>query len=128
MQFNIPSSFFGEGVRNYVYPTKIFLGDYAFKLGKYTFELHTGRGETDDAVWVYIPELNTAIIGDFIMGPWFPNVGNPWKPTRFALEWVKELERIRALEPENIFCSGGGYLFKGVGSLYPPKSGSSQNS
>lgn len=113
MQFNIPSSFFGEGVRNYIYPTKIFLGDYTFKLGKYTFELHTGRGETDDAVWVYIPELNTVVIGDFIMGPRFPNIGNPWKPTRFALEWAKELERIRALEPENIFCSGGGHLFKG---------------
>ncbi len=113
MQFNVPSTIFGKGVKNYVYPTKIFLGDYTFKLGKYTFELHTGRGETDDAVWVYIPELNTAIIGDFIMGPWFPNIGNPWKPTRFALDWVKELERIRLLEPEYIFCSGGGYLFKG---------------
>jgi len=113
MQFNIPLATFGSGVKNYVYPTKIFLGDYTFKLGKYTFELHTGRGETDDAVWVYIPELNTAVIGDFIMGPWFPNIGNPWKPTRFALDWVKELERIRAVEPESIFCSGGGYLYKG---------------
>lgn len=113
MQFNVPSTIFGKGVKNYIYPTKVFLGDYTFKLGKYTFELHTGRGETDDAVWVYIPELNTAIIGDFIMGPWFPNIGNPWKPTRFALDWVKELERIRLLEPEYIFCRGGGYLFKG---------------
>ncbi|MFX1380286.1 MAG: alkyl sulfatase dimerization domain-containing protein [Promethearchaeota archaeon] len=113
MQFNVPTSIFGKGVRNYIYPTKTFLGDYTFKLGKYTFELHTGRGETDDAVWVYIPELNTAFVGDFIMGSWFPNIGNPWKPTRFALEWAKELERIRELEPENIFCSGGGYLFKG---------------
>jgi alkyl sulfatase BDS1-like metallo-beta-lactamase superfamily hydrolase len=113
MQFNIPPSAFGKGVNNYVYPTKTFLGDYTFKLGKYTFELHTGRGETDDAVWVYIPELKTVCVGDFIMGPWFPNVGNPWKPTRVALEWAKELEKIRKLEPENIFCSGGGYLFKG---------------
>jgi alkyl sulfatase BDS1-like metallo-beta-lactamase superfamily hydrolase len=113
MQFNIPTSLFGKGVENYIYPTKTFLGEYSFKLGKYTFELHTGRGETDDAVWVYIPELNTAVIGDFMLGPWFPNVGNPWKPTRFALDWIKELMRIRALEPEFIFCSGGGYLFKG---------------
>ncbi|MFX1242981.1 MAG: alkyl sulfatase dimerization domain-containing protein [Promethearchaeota archaeon] len=113
MQFNVPPSAFGEGVKNYVYPTKTFLGDYTFRLGRYTFELHTGRGETDDAVWVYIPELKTVCIGDFIMGRWFPNVGNPWKPTRFALEWAKELERISMLEPENIFCSGGGYLFKG---------------
>ncbi len=113
MQFNVPASIFGKGVRNYVYPTKLILGDYTFKLGKYTFELHTGRGETDDAVWVYIPELKTAFVGDFITGPWLPNIGNPWKPTRFALEWAKELERIRELEPESIFCSGGGYLYKG---------------
>ena len=113
MQFNLPLSAFGKGVKDYVYPTKTFLGDYTFKLGKYTFELHTGRGETDDAIWVYIPELNTVVVGDFISGFWFPNVGNPWKPTRFALDWIKELERIRALKPEYIFCSGGGYLFKG---------------
>ncbi|MFX0038765.1 MAG: alkyl sulfatase dimerization domain-containing protein [Promethearchaeota archaeon] len=113
MQFNIPPSLFGKGLKNYIYPTKMFLGDCTFELGKYTFELHTGRGETDDAVWVFIPELNTVVVGDFIMGPWFPNIGNPWKPTRFALEWAKELERIRSLKPENIFCSGGGYLFKG---------------
>ncbi len=117
MQFNIPEDLFGKGLKHYVYPTKTFLGDYSFKLGKFTFELHTGRGETDDAVWVYIPELKTAVIGDFMIGSWFPNVGNPWKPTRFALDWVKELERIRNLQPDNIFCSGGGYLYKGKEGL-----------
>jgi alkyl sulfatase BDS1-like metallo-beta-lactamase superfamily hydrolase len=117
MQFNIPKSAFGKGLKEYVYPTKTFLGDLSFNLGKYTFELHTGRGETDDAVWVYIPELNIAAIGDFMMGTWFPNIGNPWKPTRFALEWAQELERIRELEPEGIFCSGGGYLFEGKKAL-----------
>lgn len=117
MQFNIPEDAFGKGLKDYVYPTKTILGDYSFNLGNYTFELHTGRGETDDAVWVYIPELNTAVIGDFMMGPWFPNIGNPWKPTRFALDWVKELEKIRALEPDYIFCSGGGFLYKGDKAL-----------
>ncbi|MFX0022347.1 MAG: alkyl sulfatase dimerization domain-containing protein [Candidatus Hermodarchaeota archaeon] len=113
MQFNLPTNAFGKGVNEYVYPTKTILGDFSFTLGKYTFELHTSRGETDDAVWVYIPEIKTAVVGDFILGYWFPNVGNPWKPTRFALDWVNELERIRALEPESLFCSGGGVLFKG---------------
>ncbi|MFX1593938.1 MAG: alkyl sulfatase dimerization domain-containing protein, partial [Promethearchaeota archaeon] len=113
MQFNIPKESFGRGLQKYVYPTKTFLGEYTIKLGKYTFELHTARGETDDAIWIYVPELNTAVVGDFIMGPWFPNIGNPWKSTRYALDWVKELERIRSLKPEYIFCSGGGYLFKG---------------
>ncbi len=110
MQFNITTR--GSGIRNYVYPTKTFDGDFTFKLGNRTFELHAGRGETDDVVWVYIPEINTACIGDLIIGPLFPNIGNPWKPTRYALDWAKELEKIRELKPEVIICSGGGHVFK----------------
>ena len=95
-----------------IYPTKTFLGDMTFTLGDKTFELHTARAETDDAVWIYVPELNTAFIGDLMIGS-LPNVGNPWKPTRFALDWAKELERIRELKPEYIFYNGGGTFIKG---------------
>ncbi|MHA2270188.1 MAG: MBL fold metallo-hydrolase, partial [Promethearchaeota archaeon] len=51
-----------------IYPTKTFLGDMTFSLGDKTFELHTARAETDDAVWVYVPELNAAFIGDLMIG------------------------------------------------------------
>ncbi|MFX1477071.1 MAG: alkyl sulfatase dimerization domain-containing protein [Promethearchaeota archaeon] len=95
-----------------IYPTKTFLGDMKFSLGDKTFELHTARAETDDAVWVYVPELNAAFIGDLFIRS-FPNIGNPWKPTRFALDWAKELERIRELKPEYIFYGGGGVISKG---------------
>jgi alkyl sulfatase BDS1-like metallo-beta-lactamase superfamily hydrolase len=110
-QFNVPENF-----RNleYVYPTKTFLGEMTISLGDKTFELHTARAETDDVVWVYIPELKTAIIGDLMIGPGlFPNVGNPWKPTRFALDWAKTLEEIRDLKPEYVFCNGGSIMYKG---------------
>ena len=109
VQFNFP-----EVVQelDVVYPTKTFLGDMTIKLGDKTFELHTARAETDDAVWVYVPELKAAFIGDLIIRS-FPNIGNPWKPTRFALDWAKELERIRDLEPEYIFYGGGGVMAKG---------------
>lgn len=113
MQFNIPVKGFGEGLKDYVYPTESITGDYTFKLGNMTFECHHCRAETDDAVWIYIPELKTACIGDLMIGRMFPNIGNPWKPTRFALDWAKELEKIRALEPEYIFCNGGGVLYQG---------------
>ncbi|MHA1147955.1 MAG: alkyl sulfatase dimerization domain-containing protein [Promethearchaeota archaeon] len=113
MQFGIPVSAFGDGLDDYVYPTETFEGDMEFKLGDWTFQCHTARAETDDAVWVYIPELKTACIGDLMIGSLFPNIGNPWKPTRFALDWAKELERIRDLNPEYIFCNGGGHIFKG---------------
>ncbi len=110
MQWNIKMK--GVGVKNFVYPTKTISDNYSFKLGKYTFELHTGRGETDDVVWVYIPELKTACIGDLMIGPLFPNIGNPWKPTRYALDWVKELKKIREIEPDFIICNGGGHIYK----------------
>ncbi len=112
-QFNFP-----EVVQklDVIYPTKIFLGDMTFSLGDKTFELHTARAETDDAVWIYVPELNAAFIGDLMIGS-FPNIGNPWKPTRFALDWAKELERVRELKPEYIFYSGGGTFIKGENAM-----------
>jgi len=108
-QFNFPEIIQKLDV---IYPTKTFLGDMTFSLGDKTFELHTARAETDDAVWIYVPELNAAFIGDLMIGS-FPNIGNPWKPTRFALDWAKELERIRELKPEYIFYGGGGTFIKG---------------
>lgn len=111
MQFNVPKT--DRSVQEVVYPTKTFLGDMTFTLGDKTFELHTARAETDDACWIHVPELNAVFIGDLIIKDNFPNIGNPWKPTRFALDWAKELERVRALDPEYIFCSGAGYLFQG---------------
>ncbi|MFX1455845.1 MAG: alkyl sulfatase dimerization domain-containing protein [Promethearchaeota archaeon] len=113
VQFNIP-----EVVRTpeFVYPTKTFLGDMTIKLGDKTFELHTVRAETDDAVWVYVPEIKAAFIGDLIIVG-LPNIGNPWKPTRFALDWAKALEDVRALKPEHLFCNGAGYYYEGEKSL-----------
>lgn len=108
-QFNIPRI---TRPVDFLYPTKTFLGDLTITLGNKTFELHTCRAETDDAVWVYVPELNAAFIGDLMIGRNFPNVGNPHKPTRFALDWAKELERIRDLNPEYIFCNGASTLYQ----------------
>ncbi len=108
-QFNIPEVL---DTRDYVYPTKTFLGEMTISLGDKTFELYTARAETDDACWVYVPEIKSAFIGDLMLGV-FPNIGNPWKPTRFTLDWVKALEQIRAKEPEYVFCNGGGVMYKG---------------
>ncbi|MFX1344821.1 MAG: alkyl sulfatase dimerization domain-containing protein [Promethearchaeota archaeon] len=113
VQFNIPEII---TTPEFVYPTKTFLGDMTIKLGDKTFELHSVRAETDDAVWVYVPELKAAFIGDLIIAG-LPNVGNPWKPTRFALDWARALEDVRALNPEHVFCNGAGYYYTGKKSL-----------
>lgn len=113
VQFNIPDI---PRDANYVYPTDTFLGEMKINLGDKTFELYTERGETDDIVWVFVPELNTAFIGDLMIGS-FPNIGNPWKPTRFALDWAKALEKIRDKKPYHVFCNGAGYYYKGKRAL-----------
>ena len=92
------------------------MGEMTIKLGNKTFELYTARAETDDACWVYIPEIKCAFIGDLIIGT-FPNIGNPWKPTRFALDWAKTLELVRAKKPEYVFCNGAGVMYKGKNVL-----------
>jgi glyoxylase-like metal-dependent hydrolase (beta-lactamase superfamily II) len=103
-------------VEGYVYPTRKIIGDYTFKLGDKTFELHTARAETDDVCWVWVPEIKSAFIGDLIIGS-FPNIGNPWKPTRFALDWAKELEKVRTLNPEYVFCNGAGLVYQGNAAI-----------
>ncbi|NVM31043.1 MAG: MBL fold metallo-hydrolase [Candidatus Helarchaeota archaeon] len=112
-QFNIPEII---DTRKHVYPTKTFLGEMTLSLGGKTFELHTARAETDDACWVYVPELNAAFIGDLMLGV-FPNIGNPWKPTRFTLDWATALEEVRAKEPEYIFCNGASVTYKGKAAM-----------
>jgi alkyl sulfatase BDS1-like metallo-beta-lactamase superfamily hydrolase len=68
-------------------------------------------GETDDALWVWVPEKKTVLAGDMvIMG--MPNVGNPFKVQRFALEWAQGLEAIVAREPE-VLIPGHSPLIQG---------------
>jgi glyoxylase-like metal-dependent hydrolase (beta-lactamase superfamily II) len=113
VQFNMPES---PREASYVHPTETFLGEMKINLGDKTFELYTERAETDDVTWVYVPELNAAFIGDLMIGS-FPNIGNPWKPTRFALDWAIALEKVRAKEPYYVFYNGAGVYYKGKRAL-----------
>ena len=117
-QFNIPEvpERTLQSLERTVYPTETLIGDKTIKLGNKTFELHTARAETDDVCWVWVPEIKSAFIGDLIIGS-FPNIGNPWKPTRFALDWAKELQKVRALNPEYVFCNGAGLVYEGKAAL-----------
>jgi alkyl sulfatase BDS1-like metallo-beta-lactamase superfamily hydrolase len=113
-QFNIPE--IPNSGKTWVYPTQTFLEEMSFSLGGKTFELHAARGETDDVCWVWVPEIKTAFLGDLIIRS-FPNIGNPWKPTRFALDWAKTLEQVRALQPELIIAGGANIDYHGEEAL-----------
>ena len=61
------------------------------------FELRHGKGETDDATWVWVPEHGILCCGDFFI--WAsPNAGNPQKVQRYPAEWAAALRAMAALD------------------------------
>ena len=104
IQFAIPS---GEPVlpQQFYYPDITFDDVMQFKLGGLTFELYSYYGETDDSLWVWIPERKTALVGDLLIGG-VPNVGNPFKVQRWALEWAQALEAVADKNPDFVVSAG----------------------
>lgn len=87
-------------------PNVIYDDRLDIELGGETFELRHGRGETDDATWVWAPRRKTVVAGDF----WIhcaPNCGNPQKVQRYAEDWKRVLEAMAALEPELVLPGHG---------------------
>jgi alkyl sulfatase BDS1-like metallo-beta-lactamase superfamily hydrolase len=114
IQFGIP-----EGIPafpwDYIYPDETFSGEMTFSLGDTTFELKHARGETNDHVWMWIPERKVACVSDFWV--WScPNVGNPFKVQRYALEWAQALEDMAALSPE-LMLPGHGAAISGAAEV-----------
>ena len=110
IQFNLP--FRPDRELRFVEPTKLMDESMSFKLGDKTFELYHARAETDDAVWVFVPEIKAVFVGDLIVAG-FPNIGNPFKPTRFTLSWARALEDMREKNPELLIAHGGRAVYKG---------------
>jgi alkyl sulfatase BDS1-like metallo-beta-lactamase superfamily hydrolase len=104
IQFAIPP---GEPVmpQQFYYPDITFDDAMQFKLGGLTFELYSYYGETDDSLWVWIPERKTALVGDLLIGG-VPNVGNPFKVQRWALEWAQTLEAVAGKNPDFVISAG----------------------
>jgi alkyl sulfatase BDS1-like metallo-beta-lactamase superfamily hydrolase len=110
IQFAIP-----EGIPafpwDYIYPDETFADEMSFHLGDITFELKHARGETDDHVWMWIPEREVACVSDLWV--WScPNVGNPFKVQRYTLKWAQALEDVAALSP-GLMLPGHGAAISG---------------
>jgi alkyl sulfatase BDS1-like metallo-beta-lactamase superfamily hydrolase len=101
-QFGLPSQWPSE----YIYPDTYFDDRLTVAAGNLKFECHHGRGETDDACWVYIPQRKVLCTGDFII--WAaPNAGNPQKAQRYAREWAEAL-RVMAKSGAEVLLPGHG--------------------
>lgn len=86
----------GAGVR---LPTERFSGQTSFTVGGVTIELHEAHGETDDQLFVWLPQHRVLLPGDNVYRA-FPNLytirGTHPRPVD---TWIESLDRMRLLEP-----------------------------
>jgi alkyl sulfatase BDS1-like metallo-beta-lactamase superfamily hydrolase len=95
-------------------PTIIINGKkpYRFELGKIEFELNHDIGETDDSLWLWVPEKELICSGDLMVSS-YPNVGNPYKVQRYPKGW--------AIAMENMMEKDAKYIIPGHGELIEGK-------
>lgn len=104
-QFALPVEQFTWPVE-YRFPDVTYRDQLTFRVGECTFELHHGRGETDDATWTWVPELRLLHPGDLFIYA-VPNAGNPQKVQRYLSDWAVALRQMAALGAE-VMVSGHG--------------------
>ncbi len=106
-QFNQPGYTFPDHHRR---PDQIYDDVLSFTVGGLRIELSHGRGETDDATFVWLPEKRVLVSGDFVI--WvFPNAGNPRKVQRYAPDWAAALRCMQALDPTVLVPGHGPVVF-----------------
>ncbi len=92
--------------REYHWPTTTYSDALTLTIGGERFELRHGKGETDDATWVWAPERGILCTGDFWISC-VPNCGNPQKVQRYPEEWVVAFEQMLALDAELLLPGHG---------------------
>ena len=106
-QFGFPRPIFPQEFR---YPDET-VGDlHRLEIGGLSIELHHDRGETDDAIWAWLPERRAIYTGDLFI--WAaPNCGNPQKAQRYPREWAAGLRKMAELRAESLFPGHGPPIF-----------------
>lgn len=109
-QFDKPGYVYPIGQRR---PDEVYDDALSLTIGEERIELFHGRGETDDATFVWLPKRRVLASGDFVI--WvFPNAGNPRKVQRYAADWALALRRMEQLEPEVLVPGHGPVIFGGA--------------
>jgi alkyl sulfatase BDS1-like metallo-beta-lactamase superfamily hydrolase len=94
----------------YRFPDVTYDDRLTFRQGDLTFELHHGRGETDDATWTWIPEKRLLHPGDLFIWA-VPNAGNPQKVQRYLSDWAVALRQMASLGAETMVAGHGLPIF-----------------
>lgn len=111
-QFRAAAKFPGEFRR----PDELVVDRKTLELGGRRFELAHALGETDDHLWVHVPDAGILCTGDLFI--WAsPNCGNPQKVQRYPREWARALRAMDALGAE-VLAPGHGVPIWGVGAVH----------
>ncbi len=95
----------------FVYANVEFMDRLEVTVKDQSFLIVYGNGHTEDSIWVYNPERKVLCCGDLFQ--WTaPNVGNPYKMQRFALENAQALEEM-AVQGADVLCPGHGPVIYG---------------
>jgi glyoxylase-like metal-dependent hydrolase (beta-lactamase superfamily II) len=97
---------------DYVYPDVTYQDRMTLNIGGEAFDLHHGKGETDDATWVWAADRGILLTGDFWISC-VPNCGNPQKVQRYPEEWVTALQTMIPLGAE-LLLPGHGPAIQGA--------------
>lgn len=91
----------------YIKPTKTFRDRMKATVAGISFELIHAPGETDDQIYVWLPDQNVLLCGDNLYKS-FPNlytIRGTW--FRSLKNWFRSVDIIRALRPEHLVPSHG---------------------
>jgi alkyl sulfatase BDS1-like metallo-beta-lactamase superfamily hydrolase len=84
---------------------------YKFQLGNIKFEIYHDKGETDDSLWMFVPDKKVLFTGDLFVSA-FPQVGSPFRVQRYAKDWALANEKMIQKNPEYL-VPGHGPLLEG---------------
>ncbi|HET6950754.1 MAG TPA: alkyl sulfatase dimerization domain-containing protein [Acidimicrobiales bacterium] len=100
----------------YRYPDETYRLRHDVEIGGERFELHHGKGETDDHTWVWVPGRRVLCTGDMFI--WAsPNCGNPQKVQRYPREWAQALREMDRLGAE-LLLPGHGWPIAGADRVH----------
>lgn len=92
-----------------VWPTKYISGDLSLKIGDINFELKHFEAETDDQIFVWMPDQKILVAADYYQD-FLPNAGNGKRVQRDVEGWIAALKTMVDLSPETLLPMHGDYL------------------
>ena len=100
-----PSLNVSDSPIGYIEPDTVFKDELKLKIAGINLELYHAPGETNDQIFVWLPDHKALMPGDNIYNT-FPNLYTIRGTThRNVIGWVKSLDHMRSFNPEYLFPS-----------------------